>query len=227
MNFYQRIGFYLTATSALLLAHPAWAAETNESAAWDHFAKGHSKIENNCGDCMGSSRKGLEEGIAEIEEAIKFGFPNKIQALQELARAYSTLAFVYATSKAEQPAILRKKLLLYEELVKLDSTNHDIWVGYGGALFETKASQEQILKAWKKALALDPNDVLTRFAIAEELIKGKRYADGMKEARTGFKIAAPEEANRAGQRLISFLEVDSRPEEAKEIRRLMAANSKS
>ncbi len=56
------------------------------------FARGRQLIQANCVDCMGGSRTGMEEGVRQIEAALKAGYPNKRAAYKLLISAYGDLA---------------------------------------------------------------------------------------------------------------------------------------
>ena len=69
----------------------------------EYFLRGKKLIEANCGDCMGGTQQGLNEGISELLKSIVYGYKNKVEAYKLLADAYNTVAPVYYSTNLLVP----------------------------------------------------------------------------------------------------------------------------
>jgi len=66
------------------------AAKAHEDGG-SHFAAGKKLIQENCIDCMGGTRAGLEHGITEVKNALTGGYPERKAAYELLADAYAEM----------------------------------------------------------------------------------------------------------------------------------------
>src|SRR6266851_5590496 len=62
----------------------------------EDFERGRRLVEDNCGDCMGGTRQGLEDGVAALRRAFDTGYSEPAAVYRLLADAYATLAYAHA-----------------------------------------------------------------------------------------------------------------------------------
>ena len=99
---------------ALLLAPGDPGAQT----AAQRVEHGRRLVEANCADCAGATRRGLEEGIAELERALAEGHADDIAAYRLIVAALNVLRLVHAAPDSpEQEAIYARQRATYARLL--------------------------------------------------------------------------------------------------------------
>lgn len=138
-----------------------------------HFATGIGLIKANCVDCMGGSRAGMEQGIREIEEALKEGYPDQRAANRWLLDAYNELA----TYTDKDPAAKKTYAEKYTETLK--------------KLMVLSPRDPQILQFYADSLQ-DPNEkapVLAKIVELNPNMSGARFELGLITAQKGKPAA--------------------------------------
>ena len=80
-------GFVFAVTSGFAQA----AKSTVKQTPAQQFAHAKELIENNCIDCEGGTRAGMEQGIQEMKQAIAGGYQDKAAAYKLLDNAYANM----------------------------------------------------------------------------------------------------------------------------------------
>jgi tetratricopeptide (TPR) repeat protein len=198
-------------TAISLSTTAAASAQTAER----HFQRGKGLIESNCADCMGSTKKALKEGIADLNKAIDMGYSDKVAAYKLLADAYNTLAIVYSDSGSqEEKTYSEARQDTYRRLLDLDPQNAQIRYEYAMTLSD---STKQI-GALRDVLKLNPNYADAHFTIGMLLIRTDQVDEGIGELKKGLQLAEPERSKVFGRRLIDILVGLGRKEEAEQVR---------
>lgn len=169
--------------------------------------EGQRLVEENCGDCMGATREGLELGIQKIEEAMKLGIVDLADAYRSLGEAYNDLAFVYTKSgSSERREALRTQQTYYQRLVQLEPEDTE-------ALYELAGTyhDERRLELLRRLLEIDPDHLDARFNLGQalvsrgagnqELVQDGAEVEGLEMMRTVFDRAL---AERLGEQFIVF-----------------------
>jgi hypothetical protein len=94
------------------------------------FARGRHLIQSNCVDCMGGGRAGMEQGIQQIENALKAGYPDKKAAYKLLLNAYSNLATYTEKDPPEHQAYAEKQSEVLKKLVELSPKDPEVLKEY-------------------------------------------------------------------------------------------------
>src|SRR2546423_27412 len=127
----------LCITGFLILVFSCASFATGQAAAkpgQKQFARGRQLVGSNCVDCMGGSRAGMEEGIREIEAALKAGYPNKKTAYKLLLNAYSELATYTEKDPPAQKAYAEKRSEVLKKLVEISPRDAEILKTYADSL---------------------------------------------------------------------------------------------
>jgi len=158
--------------------------DAQETTPEDHFLRAKKLIEANCGDCMGGTKKGLEEGIAELRKAIQLGYKNK-EAYKLLAEAYNEIVIVYSVrGSAEQKSLIDEKKKIYRQLYELDPNDPEILYLYA-ELFE---DDREKLAMYRKLLERDPKHSDARFVMGLLLIKKGQLKQGANEIKEAILL---------------------------------------
>ena len=190
------------------------AAVTQESVPQEHFQQGKQLIEANCGDCIGSTRAGLERGIAEVRKALEMGYPDKLDAYRLLGEAYNTLALVFAKiDSPEGKEAWEQRRRAYEKILDLDPSDVESRHLYVSSL-QDKA---QKMAQYRKILELKPDHTDAMFRVGMLLVEEGRSDEGLDELRKAFDLAPWYDGEPYGRALIRVLTDLGRKQEADEI----------
>src|SRR5690242_14917925 len=116
------------------------AADPSPEAA-DHFAQGKKLIEDNCVDCMGGNRSGLEQGIAKMQKAIDLGYQPAKDPYKLLEDAYANLG-IFSEDKEERKSLAAKQKEIYQRLYELDPRDPQILEDY--SMFVATTNDEKL-----------------------------------------------------------------------------------
>ncbi len=189
----------------------------------NHFGQGKRLIDANCGDCVGATKQGLEQGIAEVVKAIQLGYEDKKSAYSLLANAYNTLGIVFsAPSSDEQKATFESRQAVYEELLKLDPQNVQVNYEYAMTLQDT-AKQLKILK---EVIRLNPSYADAHFSSGVLLIQKGDTEEGIVELERSVQLANEQQVEVFGRRLIDVLNERGRKDDAQRIWRTLEKKKK-
>lgn len=202
--------FTLTLTLLLVISSMAGAAERDEL-----FAKGRGLIDDNCGDCHGGTRQGLQAGIEAVKEALELGFADEKAAYQALVDGYNTLALVYAIPDSEEQQFVRgQQEGAYGRLLEVAADDAQVRFDYAQFLTDPAAKLEH----FEAAANLAPKWAEARFALAASLIAAGNVEAALAEAQTAIALATRDEAERYGRRLGELFDLAGRPDEATMLR---------
>ena len=208
----------------LLTLAIACADARQEASAEDRFQRGRQFIEANCGDCMGSTRAGLEQGIGEVSKALELGYPDRLAAHRLLAGAYNTLALVFAQPDSkEQKAAFEERRQVYEKILALDPSDVETRYLYATSLRDKAQKMTQL----RKVLELQPDHADARFAVGVLLVEDGRTDDGLIELRKAFDLSGGARAEAYGTRLMQILTALGRKQEAEDIAKKLAEKLKT
>lgn len=149
----------------------------------DHFAEGKKLIEDNCVECMGSNRSGLEQGIAEMQKATDLGYQPAKDAYKLLANAYGNLR-TFSEDKGERNSFETKQKEIYQRLYELDPRDPQILEDY--AQFVATTNDEK-LKVLQQAVEIDPKRANAQFLLSLSLIQKKDFANGISALQEAVK----------------------------------------
>jgi Tfp pilus assembly protein PilF len=185
----------------------------------ERLQRGEKLVEDNCGDCIGSTGAGLQAGIAEIEKAIADGHPDRLGAYKVLAGAYNTLGHVFAApGSTEQKAALDERRILYEKVLALAPADVEARFLYA----DTLSDPGQKLEQYRKVLALQPEHADARFGLGAVLLDQGKTAEALPELRRAFAVSHGSRADFYGKRLIEALRAAGHAQEAAEVARQLA-----
>ena len=140
-----------------------------------HYLSGKRLIENNCIDCMGSTRAGMEQGIQEIQAALSAGFTNRKAAYKLLADAYNAMITFSGNDEKEQQAFEEKESQALSEVFRLDPQDSEFAVRYADTL-QNKQEKVAILKS---VVEKDPTQADAAFGAGLLLIDNGKPAEGL------------------------------------------------
>jgi tetratricopeptide (TPR) repeat protein len=190
-------------------------ADARGQSAEDHFRKGERLIELNCAECLGASKQGLKQGVAEIKRAIETGYKDKAYAYKLLADAYNTLVIVYARYDPKENRIYHDfRQRAYEKAIQLGPRDPKIRYEYAMTL-EDAAGQISTLR---DVVRLDPNFSDAHLALGAILVQEGRLDEGVAEMKNAIRLADTKQAKDYAERLIDVLNQHGRKEEAKKVR---------
>jgi hypothetical protein len=139
---------------SLVLCAAGLAQETPKaSPAQKHFALGRKLIQANCVDCMGGGRAGVEQGVSEIEEALKAGYPNKRAAYRLLLDAYLTLSTYTEKDPEAHKTYAEKQTAILKTLIELSPRDPEVLQSYADSLQDP----EEKARILAKIVEVDPN----------------------------------------------------------------------
>lgn len=155
-----------------LLSGLAAAAEPGR----EDFERGRRLVDANCGDCLGATRPGLEDGVAALRRALGAGFADPASIYRLLAEAYPTLAHVY--SRHDPEAIRRFETLRRDALARLAVlTPDDPWPRYELAVSEPDRDAQPA--ALGRLLGERPRHAEAHAAVATILAERGRLAEAV------------------------------------------------
>ena len=179
------------------------------------LVRGRTLIDDNCGDCHGGTRSGLEEGLAAVKKALDLGLADRVAAHKALADGYNTLALVYAVPDSEdQRLILGLQATSYQRLIELAPRDPQVRFDYALFLSDPTLSLEQL----EEATRLAPSWAQARFLLAMALTETGAWDRALLEARTAIAGARRHDVEHYGQRLAEMFELEGRSAEAKSLR---------
>jgi hypothetical protein len=139
------------------------------------FAHGRHLIQANCVDCMGGSRAGMEQGIREIEEAIKAGYPNKAAAYKLLLNAYMDLDTYTEKDPAAHQAYAEKRNQVLKKLVEMSPRDPEVLKSYADSLQDP----DEKAAVLTKIVALNPNLPDARYELGLITARKGKTVDGI------------------------------------------------
>jgi hypothetical protein len=139
------------------------------------FVLGRKLIQSNCVDCMDGSQAGLEEGVRQIEEALKAGYPNKKAAYKLLLNAYANLDTYTEKDPPAHQAYAQKRAQVLKKLVELSPRDPEVLKEYAESLQDP--SEKAAVLA--KVVALNPNLTAARYELGLITAQRGKIAEGI------------------------------------------------
>lgn len=152
-------------------------------------------IEDNCLDCMGSSRSGLEQGLHKVQEAIDLGYQPAKDAYKLLADGYGDLTS-FTKDKKEQEELWAKRNEVYGRLYELDPRDPEILEDYAQNVAKT---DDEKVKALQDAVKINPKRASAQFLLSLLFIQKRDFVAGI----SAFKQAIINESN--GESLANYV----------------------
>jgi len=180
-----------------LLSGLAAAAEPGR----EDFERGRRLVDANCGDCMGATLQGLEDGVSALRRALDAGFADPASIYRLLAEAYATLAYLH--SRHDPGAIRRFEALRRDVLARLAAlTPDDPWPRYELAISE--ADRDAQLAALRRLLAERPRHAEAHAAVATILEERGQLAEAVREMEQAVACADADTIETYRRRLIAL-----------------------
>jgi tetratricopeptide (TPR) repeat protein len=140
------------------------------------FVLGRKLIQSKCVDCMDGSQAGLEEGVRQIEEALKAGYPNKKAAYKLLLNAYANLDTYTEKDPPAHQAYAQKRAQVLKKLVELSSQDPEVLKEYA----ESLQDPDEKAAVLTKIIALNPNLTDARYELGLITAQKGRVAAGIR-----------------------------------------------
>ena len=157
-------------------------ASNSPGEAQKHFERGKKLIENNCIDCMGGTRAGLEGGIREIQAALQAGYGDRKTAYKLLSDAYAGMITYTEKNQEESKAYAAKRAQTDRKLLELDPNDPDVLDRYETTL-ENDSEKIEILRRLVK-IEPDPD---RKFNLGYLLLKQRKVNEGMPLVRSAIE----------------------------------------
>jgi|SRR5882724_1700465 len=139
------------------------------------FARGRHLIESNCVDCMGGGRAGMEQGIRQVEAALKAGYSNKKAAYKLLLNAYSNLATYTEKDPPAHQAYAEKRTQALRKLLELSPKDPEVLKEYADSLQDP----DEKAAVLAKIVQLNPNLTDARYELGLITARKGKTAEGI------------------------------------------------
>lgn len=197
---------------------PAPGATRAEAA--ERFARGERTVQANLGDAADATREALERGIADLEEALRLGFPERKAALVLIAEAYNQIGSGYAPpGTADDAAAFAHAAAAYREAVALDPSNVRLRLRYAGVLTDAAERRRQL----EEAVRVAPDDGLAQYALGGELLEAGDTARGARHLVAAVERFTPSELEDYGWQAVASLRYAGLDAEAAEVEAVIQA----
>jgi hypothetical protein len=161
------------------------------------FAEGKKAIEMNLGDAYGATRAKLEQGIAEIQEALRLGHPDRKGGEILIGRAYGAIAAGHVEmGSAEERAVRARAAEAYRAALDIDPSDLELRHDYAVMLNDPAERLHQ----YREIVRMAPNSGEARFAVASELISTGKEAEGARELIAAVPLFTDRELRYYGDR---------------------------
>src|SRR5580765_3925110 len=164
-----------------------------------HYLNAKRLIENNCIDCMGSTRAGMEQGIQEMQAALSSGFTNRKAAYKLLADGYNALTTFSGNDERERETFEQKEAEALREVFRMDPKDSEFATRYAATL---KDEQEKVT-ILKSVAERDPSQTNAAFGAGMLLLSSNKPGEGIQFIRKAIANQRDPEAvmNYAGRTL--------------------------
>jgi tetratricopeptide (TPR) repeat protein len=164
-----------------------------------HYLNAKRLIENNCIDCMGSTRAGMEQGIQEMQAALSSGFTNRKAAYKLLADGYNALTTFSGNDERERETFEQKEAEALREVFRMDPKDSEFATRYAATL---KDEQEKVT-ILKSVAERDPSQTNAAFGAGMLLLSSNKPDEGIQFIRKAIANQRDPEAvmNYAGRTL--------------------------
>jgi tetratricopeptide (TPR) repeat protein len=167
----------------------------------EHFRRGERTVEANLGDANNATREALERGIADLQEALRLGYPQRKAALTLIGEAYIQIAAGYVRNGSdEQKVAYAQAAAVYSEVVALDPSNVRLRLRYA-ELLEPAERRRQL----EETVRIAPDDGRAQFGLGRELLEAGDTAGGARHLLAAVERFTPAELSSYGRRAVSAL----------------------
>ncbi len=167
------------------------------------FARGRQLIQANCVDCMGGSRAGMEEGVRQIEAALKAGYPNKRAAYKLLLSAYADLATYTEKDPSAHQAYAEKNAQVLKKMVELSPKDSEVLKLYADSVQDP----EEKARVLAKIVEINPNLLDARYELGLITTRKGKTAEGIQMVEDAIAHQAnPDSLRNYVQGLINLLD---------------------
>jgi len=199
------------------------AVDSNQLRSIEYFNEAQRLVTTNCGDCNGSTKTGLEKGIALLKLSLEEGYNNKSDAYRLLEKALSTLQFVFVPPDSqEQRDIARERERLLSLLVAMNPLDPEI--AYSQAIMESDIEAQH--RALLHVIQLDFSYADAHFAIGMLLYRQNKLAEAIVEVRLALEFSDGERAEVFGSQLVRALSEAGRAAEIEAVQQIIKAKAK-
>jgi hypothetical protein len=141
-----------------------------------HYLNAKRLITNNCIDCMGSTKAGMEQGIQEMQAALDTGFTKKKAAYKLLADGYNAMITFSGNDEKERENFEQKESEALGEVYRLDPLDSEFAVRYA----DTVKDNQEKLSILKNVAERDPKQADAAFGAGFLLIDRGESGEGLK-----------------------------------------------
>jgi tetratricopeptide (TPR) repeat protein len=183
---------------------PAQSGEHDQrtSAAQKHFDRGKQLIEQNCVDCEGSTPEGMEQGIRDIEQAMRSGFRVQRSGLLLLGSAYNQMALAYAKGPEEEKLYSAKRNEVYRRLIDKNPRDVEALDLYSDGIQD----RTERITIFRRILAIDPNHPGALYGLGIDLSQTGEWREGIEKIKNAIqKQQDPESVETYVQGLLEAL----------------------
>jgi len=167
------------------------------------FARGRQLIQANCVDCMGGGRAGMEEGVRQIEAALKAGYPNKRAAYKLLLSAYADLATYTEKEPSAHQAYAEKNAQVLKKMVELSPKDSEVLKLYADSVQDP----EEKARVLAKIVEINPNLLDARYELGLITTRKGKTAEGIQMVEYAIAHQAnPDSLRNYVQGLINLLD---------------------
>jgi len=151
------------------------ASQTAVKPGQKEFVGGQISIQSNCVDCMDGSRARLEQGVRQIEEALKAGYPDKNAAYKLLLSAYANLATYTEKDPPAHRAYAEKQSQVLDKLVAGSPRDPEVLQLYA----ESLQDPDQKAAVLAKIVSLNPKLTDARYELGLITARKGKTAEGI------------------------------------------------
>ena len=144
-----------------------------------HYLNAKNLIENNCVDCMGSTKDGMERGITEMQQALAAGFTDRKAAYKLLADGYNAMITFSGNNENERGNFEQQEHEAIGQVYRLDPDGSEFAVRYADTL---KDNQER-LAIYISVAQKDPLQTDAAFGAGMLLLQENRSGEGLAYVR--------------------------------------------
>jgi len=154
-----------------------------------HFASGKKLIDANCIDCMGGTQAGMEQGIGEVETALKEGYQDRKAAYELLADAYGEMVTYTGKSQDVSKSYDARRVGLDRKLFELYPEDPAVLDRYQATL--TNVTER--IEILRRLLRIKQTPV-TQFELGYLLMEKQNAKEGLPLIRDAIKAEHDPEA---------------------------------
>jgi hypothetical protein len=169
------------------------SAKKTEADAAKHFDRGKALIENNCIDCMGGTQAGMEQGIREVEAALRAGYRHRKAAYELLSDAYAGMITYTGKKPAEERAYTTKRQEIDRKLLEMYPEDPDVLQRYETWLDFTPENEGERIRILKQLIKIKPTPV-SKFGLGMMLMKKRNVNEGLALVRSAIMTEDDPEA---------------------------------